>query len=218
MLSVSYYIVNQGVGAFRCGKLPKESFSKDDITRMAGEEMGRITGIKFILGEEFMSWDIGDDVFIDDYPEPREFFLNNGLIGWDYMPKTRMPGERWRMHRSQVSHEVSAVFQRFKMYKEGYLIVEERLTRWGLVMWISTKIQEFANDYSDRPDEWKRILLVLDVREDDIRTMIDFTSRMKHLDPISDLIPIRVLEVITVFRVLFRLSLQNLSLSTLIIH
>jgi hypothetical protein len=209
MLSIFYYTTSHRMGVFRCGKLPETRFCKEDVPRVVAEELGRITGIKILPGEERISWDIGDDVYIADYPEPREFFLDDGLISWTYTPRSRIPGERWRIHRSQACHEISAVLQRAKMYKEGYLTVEERLTRWGLVMWNSTKIKEFMDDYSDRPDEWRRILLVLDVCNEDVMTMAEFTSGMKHLNPVSDLIPMKVLEVITVFRVLFRLSLQQ---------
>jgi hypothetical protein len=132
------------------------------------------------------------------------------LVKWNATPYLDIPdGKRWRMPRPRVSHEISAVFQRFKMYKEGYLTVEERLTRWGLVMWTFIKIQEFMNDYSNRSDEWKRILLVLDVSEEDVMIMVEFTNRVHRLHSINYPIPIRVLEVIAVFR----LSLRHFKLT-----
>jgi hypothetical protein len=39
--------------------------------------------------------------------------------------------------------------------------------------------------------------------------MFDFTSRMHALNPVHDLIPMRVLEVISVFRTMFRISLRR---------
>jgi hypothetical protein len=175
--------------------------------------MARITGIKVPEGEEDIAWSIRARQRLEDYASPREYFLDNGLMGWHYVPKAPIPGKRWRMLDSQASHEISAVIQRIQMFKEGYLTVEERLTRWGLTMYIATKIKEFQSSYLDRPGEWSRVLLVLDVREEDIRTTTEFSNEMHHLNPIYDLIPIRVLEVITVFRVMFRVSLQEFELA-----
>jgi hypothetical protein len=43
--------------------------------------------------------------------------------------------------------------------------------------------------------------------------MLNFAAGMHLLDPVNDLIPIRVLGVITVFRVLFRLTLKQFELA-----
>jgi hypothetical protein len=144
---------------------------------------------------------------------PTEYFCDDDFLGLRYSPKTRFPGKRWKWDPLWMSHEISAACQRIRTFKEGHLTIEERLTRWTLVMHISTKIKEFQSGYLDRPGEWSRVLLVLDVREEDIRTTTEFSNEMYHLNPIHDLIPIRVLEVITVFRVMFRVSLQEFELA-----
>jgi hypothetical protein len=193
--------------------LPDSQLSKDKVVHWVSAEMARITGIKVPEEEEEIEWSISPHQSLKDYAGPHEYFLDDGLMGWHYVPKIRLPGERWRIDSSQASHEISAVIQRIQMFKEGYLTVEERLTRWGLTMYIATKIKEFQSSYLDRPGEWSRVLLVLDVREEDIRTTTEFSNEMHHLNPIYDLIPIRVLEVITVFRVMFRVSLQEFELA-----
>jgi hypothetical protein len=213
IFSVLYYIPQYGFGPFRCGKLPDTSFTKEEIPHILSEELGRMTGIKVYPEEARIVWDVRVHQRLEDYSDPREYFLADGRLGWVYEPKTRVPGECWRFHRSQTSHEISAVFQRIQMYKEGYLTVEERLVRWGLAMHISSKIQKFKHEHSKHSEKWDRLLSVLDTREEDIEAMTDFTTKMHLLDPIRDLIPIRVLEVITVFRVLFRLSLKHFELA-----
>jgi hypothetical protein len=207
MMSIVYYIPGCGFGAFRCCALPNVPFAKEEIPLILSKELGRITGINVPTDEMYISWNIRVNKPCDNYTGPREYFLDDGLLGWDYAPSTRIPGKRWRL--PQVSHEVSAAIQRIKLYKEGYITIEERLTRWGLVMYISTKIQEFQNTYSNRPEEWKHTLHVLDICEEDIKITTNFANGMHLLNPIHDLIPIRVLEVVTVFRVMFRLSLQK---------
>jgi hypothetical protein len=208
MFGLPYHVFSGGFGTFRCGKLPDVSFATENIPPIIFQEFARVTGIEVPADETEISWDVCVEKLYEEYASPREYFLDNGFLGWDYLPKTRMPGERWRWDPAWQSNEVSATCKRMNFYGEGFLSVEARLTRWGIVLWISTKIQEFQNGYSDRPEEWARILNVLDVREEDIRIALEFTRGMHLLNPISDLIPIRVLEVVTVFRVLFRLSLQ----------
>jgi hypothetical protein len=203
-----YYLSSGGFETFRCGKLPEAAFTKEEVPHLFAKEVARVTGINVPADETEISWDHRLHKPYDEYADSREYFMNDGFLGWDYLPKTRIPGRRWRWNPSWFSHEVSAACIRIRLFEKGFLTVEERLTRWGIVLWISTKIQEFQNGYSDRPEEWARILNVLDVREEDIRIALEFTRGMHLLNPISDLIPIRVLEVVTVFRVLFRLSLQ----------
>jgi hypothetical protein len=163
--------------------------------------------------EAKVTWDMRLKKPYDRYPSLREYFINDGLLGWNYLPKSRMPGERWRWNPAWISHEISTVFQHIIRTGSGFLGIEERLIRWGLVMHISSKIQEFRNGYLKHSEQWDRVLLVLDIREEDIRVMEEFVSKMPSLNPIRDLIPIRVLEVITVFRVMFRLSLRKFELA-----
>jgi hypothetical protein len=206
---VRFLITDQGFGALRCGKIPGESFTQDEIPRMFEKELSRVTGIEVSQEDTYMSWNVDPEKSCGDYASTREFFLDDGTIGFRYAPKMRIPGERWRMHKSLTSNEISAVIKRIKLYGEGFFAAEERLVRWGLVMHISNKIQEFKREYVNRADEWARILTVLDVREEHIQTMADFTAKMHLMDPVHDPIPLRVLEVVTVFRILFRTSLHQ---------
>jgi hypothetical protein len=213
MFGVLYHVPSGGFNTFRYGKLPDAPFDTEDIPHIFSKEFARVMGIGVPANETRISWGVRADKPLDDYASPREYFLDNGLLGWKYLPKTRLPGERWRWDPSWQSHEVCATCKRINFYGEGFLSVEARLARWGLVMYIATKIQELQCEYSDRPEEWARILRVIDVRNEDIQITLEFTRGMHLLNPINDLIPIRVLEVVTVFRVLFRLSLQQFELA-----
>jgi hypothetical protein len=214
MLSIVHLVPGRGVGTtFRCGKLPAEAFRTEDIPRILADEVARITGIRVAPDEARITWNICDDKKWDDYTNPRDYFLDGKCLGWKYKPKTRIPGERWRIHISQTSHEISAACQRMQLFEEGYITVEERLVRWGLALYIAEKIEKFRREYRGRPREWNRILKILDVCEADMQNMTEFVDRMPSLNPISDPIPIRVCEVLTVFRVLFRLSLKLFELA-----
>jgi hypothetical protein len=209
-----YYVNPRGVRRIQCGKLPEESFGKDEVPIMFGKELGRITGIFIELEETRIRWNVKSNKNYDDYADPRDFFLSGGWLGGGgCSPKTRVPGQRWRMDVLSFSNDISAAFQRITMFQEGYLTVEERLTRWGLVMSNAERIQDFRRSYSNRPEEWVRVLRVIDVREEDVQAIIEFAATMPQLDPIYGLIPIRVLEVMAVFRVMFRLSLHQFELA-----
>jgi hypothetical protein len=99
------------------------------------------------------------------------------------------------------------------MFSDGYLTLEDRIVRWGIVNWFGFKIQEFQREYAKKPEEWARVLEILDVTNEDIQTVEEFITKMPSLHPARDLIPIRVLETITVFRVMFRLSLRQFELA-----
>jgi hypothetical protein len=185
----------------------------DEVPGLFTEEIARITGILVAPDEVEILWNSRAAKHVEDYATLRDYFLDDGMLGWKYVPKARIPGERWRISITQTSHEISAVFQRIKMFREGYLTVEDRLTRWGIVMYTASKIQTFKCDYSARPEEWQHILLILEICEKDLEVVEEFTGRMDTLDPVQDLIPIRVLEVITVFRVLFRLPTEEFELA-----
>jgi hypothetical protein len=214
MFTVMHHVPGVGVAAaFRCGKLPDHQFSKDEIPGIFAEEMARITGIKVSHYETRILWDELADEYCKGRSGLRGFFLDGESLDWAYRPSSHIPGERWRIHISQTSHEISAVLQRIRIFRFGYLTVEDRLVRWGLVLHIGEKIREFKKGYTKRQDEWRHFLTVLDVCEEDIQVMSDFVDKMPRLNPVSDLIPIRVLEVITVFRILFRLSLRTFELA-----
>jgi hypothetical protein len=213
MFSILYYVHPRGFGRVKCNKLPEESFSKDEVPTMFGKELGRITGILLAPEEIAIHQDVGPNRHYEDYAEPRKYFLENGRLAGGCKPKTRVPGQRWRIDVSSFSNDISAAFQRITMFREGYLTVEERLTRWGLVMSNAERIQDFRRSYSNRPEEWVRVLRVIDVREEDVQAIIEFAATMPQLDPIYGLIPIRVLEVMAVFRVMFRLSLHQFELA-----
>jgi hypothetical protein len=213
MFGMLYHVSSEGFAPFRYGKLPDMPFATEDIPHIFAKEFARVMGIGVSVDETEIVWDVCINQPYESHASPREYFLDNGLLGWKYRPKTRLPGESWRWGPSWQSHEVCAACKRMKFYGDGFLSVEARLARWGLVMYIATKIQEFQCEYSDRPEEWARILRVIDVRNEDIQITLEFTRGMHLLNPINDLIPIRVLEVVTVFRVLFRLSLQQFELA-----
>jgi hypothetical protein len=113
----------------------------------------------------------------------------------------------------RASHEVSSVFHRIKLFTDGFLTVRERLTRWGMVVQIAERIKELRDSHLDRPKEWSHILNVLDVRKTDLQTTFEFTNQMHLLNPVRDAIPIKVLEVATVFRIMFKLSFQQFELA-----
>jgi hypothetical protein len=213
IFSITYYVHPNGFGTVQCGKLPEESFGKDEIPKMFDEELGRITGILITPEETKIRRDVGPNRHYEDYAEPRKYFLDNGWLGGGCRPKTRVPGQRWRIDVSSFSNDISAAFQRIAISQDGQLTVEDRITRWGLIMFNATRIQDFRRSYLDRPQEWERVLRVIDVREEDIQAMCEFAATMPQLDPIHDLIPIRVLEVMSVFRVMFRLSLHQFELA-----
>jgi hypothetical protein len=125
----------------------------------------------------------------ENYATPKEYFLDGGVMAWRYVPKTRRSEERWRAKSTHPSYEISAVLLRRKMLQESYLTIEERLTRWGIVMHTVPIIEKFQHEYADRSEEWTRILLVLDVCEKDIQTALDFTNGMHLLDLVDELIP-----------------------------
>jgi hypothetical protein len=214
MFRVRYLVPGFGVAAaFRCGKLPDHQFPKDEIPGIFAGEIARITGIEVHSDEARISWRALEDSPCEDSSRIREFFINGSALWWAYKPSLHIPGERWRIHISQTSHEISAVLQRIRLFRFGYLTVKDRLVRWGLVLHIGEKIREFKKGYPKRQDEWRHFLTVLDVCEEDIQVMSDFVDKMPRLNPVNDLIPIRVLEVITVFRILFRLSLRTFELA-----
>jgi hypothetical protein len=99
------------------------------------------------------------------------------------------------------------------MFSDGYLTLEDRIVRWAIVKWIGFKMQEFQQGYAKQPEGWARVLEILDVTNEDIQSVDEFIMNMPYLHPARDLIPIRVLETITVFRVMFRLSLRQFELA-----
>jgi hypothetical protein len=199
--------------AFRFGKIPDKPFSKSEITNIFSDELARISGIRIPEKDVQLFWDVKPHMKCEDYPEIRDYFLDNGLLRCTYKPRTRIPGACWRVYMPRASHEVSSVFRRLHLFPEGFLIVSERLARWGMVMQISGKIKELQDSYLSRPKEWSRILDILDVRKTDLRATFEFTNQMHLLNPVCDAIPIRVLEVATVFRIMFRLSLRQFELA-----
>jgi hypothetical protein len=184
----------------------------DEVPILFAKEIARITGILVTPEETDIRWNLRTEKHCSDYASPRDYFLDGGVLSWDYAPKSRIPGQRWRIHISQTSHEISSVFQRVELFQEGYLTVEERLRRWGIVMHVASKITQFKCNYSGRLEEWQRVLFLLEIHDQNVQLMEEFTSQMRLLNPVHDLIPIRVLEVITVFRVLFRSSLRQFEL------
>jgi hypothetical protein len=213
MLSILYYVHDCGLIASRYGKLPDLPFTKDDIPYLSVEQVARATGIELSQDETAILWDVCTDKEFEEYDGPREYFLDDGLLGWEYAPRTRLPGQRWRMPINQASHEISAALQRVGMFFEGYLTVKDRLVRWGLVKWFGFKIQEFQQGYDKQPEEWARVLEILDITNEDIQTVEEFITTMPSLHPAHDLIPIRVLETIAVFRIMLRLSLRQFELA-----
>jgi hypothetical protein len=124
MFSILHNVDKDEIAAFRCGKLPDRPFYVDAIPSISVGEVARITGVKFTSpppDKARILRNVRRTKHLEDYTNPREYFLDNGLLGWNYMPKTRIPGERWRLHKSQASYEISAVLQRIKMFQEGYL-------------------------------------------------------------------------------------------------
>jgi hypothetical protein len=199
--------------AFRFGKIPDKSFSKSELPSICSEELARITGIKIPEKDIQLSWNVRTNMKCEDYAEVRDYFLDDGVLGCTYKPRTRIPGACWKIYSPRASHEVSSVFHRIHLFPEGYLIARERLTRWGMVMQIAERIKELQDSYLDRPKEWSHILNVLDVRKADLRATFEFTNQMHLLNPVHDAIPIKVLEVATVFRIMFKLSLQQFELA-----
>jgi hypothetical protein len=212
MVMTSYFISERGYGGLRYGKLPDRLFSKEEVPGIVSKAFSRVTGIKISADEIDISWNINPDKKCEEYASPREYFLDNNFLGLEYDPKTRRPGERWRSNPAPLTIEINAVLIYISRIA-GPLTVEDRLARWGLVMHIASRVCAFQSEYKGRPEEWRRVLGILDVCEEDVQTMIEFTDSMHLLDPISDLIPIKVLEVITVFRVLFKLSLHEFELA-----
>jgi hypothetical protein len=180
---------------------------------MLSKELGCNTGIFITPEETEISWKVGANGHYEDYAEPRKYLLDNGELRGDYKPKARVPGQRWRFNVTSLFSNESDAFQCITMFREGYITVEERLTIWGLVMSNAERIQTFRRSYSNRPEEWRRVLCILNVREDGIQAIYEFAETMSRLDPVYELIPIRVLEIMTVFRVMFRLSLSQFELA-----
>jgi hypothetical protein len=177
MFSIRFLVPGQGVGTLRCGTLPDEPFAQGEIPRLFEKELSRITGIEAPMDETYISWEVRADRHCSDYKSPREYFLDNGLLGFRYVPKTRIPGERWRMHKSLTSNEISAVLRRIKFYGENFFAAEERLVRWGLVMHISSKLREFHNSYLGCSEKWKHILHVLDACEENIKITTNLPAK-----------------------------------------
>lgn len=214
MFSILYGRPGHGVAfAFRFGKLPDRSFGKSELPRICSEELARITGILISEKDIKLFWDVKPQMRCEDYPEVRDYFLDNGLLRCAYKPRTRIPGACWRICAPRASHEISSAFCRIKLFSDGFLTAGERLTRWGMVMQIAERIKELQDSHLDRPKEWSHILNLLDVHKTDVRATFEFTNQMHLLNPVLDAIPIRVLEVSTVFRVMFRLSLQPFKLA-----
>jgi hypothetical protein len=209
-----HFVPSEGMMALiRCGATPT-TITEEEIPDYCVKLISRVTGIKISVEEMAIEWAWLPKKHYKNYKGPGECFQAGGVLAWKYVPKMCIPGGRWRLHVTQPSHEVSAAFQRIRVNRRGFLTVRERLTRWGLVLHIGSRIREFLNSYSGRQDEWHHVLQILDVREEDIHTMLAFTSTMRLLNPVDDSIPIRVLEVMTVFRVLFRLSLKHFELAS----
>jgi hypothetical protein len=213
MYSILHFIPSHGYGTFRCGKIPDEPLTKDNVLQLFSKKLEQISGIAIPLIETETSWRVKPTKRLEDYISVREYFLDGGLLGWRFVPKRRIPGERWRLHSSWTSHEVSAVCLRVKMFSDGYISLEDRIVRWGIVNWLGLKMQEFQREYTKKPEEWARVLEILDVTSEDIQSVDEFIMNMPSLHPARDLIPIRVLETITVFRVMFRLSLRQFELA-----
>jgi hypothetical protein len=214
MFSILYGRPGQGAAfAFRFGKIPDKSFRKSELPSICSEELARITGIKIPEKDVRLFWDVQPHMRCENYPDIRDYFLDNGVLACTYKPRTRIPGACWRIYMPRASHEVSSVFHRIKLFSDGFLTVRERLTRWGMVMQIAERIKELQDSYLDRPKEWSHILNVLDVRKADLRATFEFTNQMHLLNPVHDAIPIKVLEVATVFRIMFKLSLQQFELA-----
>jgi hypothetical protein len=211
--SILHFIPNNGYGGFRCGRIPDEPLTKENVLQLFNQELEQISGIFIPLDETKTSWDVEVPTHVEDYTSIREYFLDGNILGWDYVPKRCIPGQRWRLDTSWTSHEVSSVCQKIKMFSDGYLTLEDRIVRWGIVNWFGFKIQEFQREYAKKPEEWARVLEILDVTNEDIQTVEEFITKMPSLHPARDLIPIRVLETITVFRVMFRLSLRQFELA-----
>jgi hypothetical protein len=140
MLSIFHPSPGNEFGVFRFGKLPDVQFDKGSILDLFTKEISCATGIRFPKEETAVLWNMYNGRELDEYEGCREYFLDGGILGWDYVPQRRIPGERWRFPMSYASHEISAVLLRIKMFREGFLTIEERLTRWGLVRWIGIKI------------------------------------------------------------------------------
>jgi hypothetical protein len=201
-----------GYGVFRFGKLPDRLFSKEEIPGIISKELFHVTGIRIPADEIDISWNIHLDKECGKYDSSREYFQDDGYLGVEYVPKARRPGERWRLNPTKPAIEINAVLAYIQKLA-GYLTVEDRLTRWGIVLHVASRVQAFQREYVGRPEEWNRILGILDICEQDLQTMVEFTDSMHFLDPISDLIPLKVLEVITVFRIFFKLSLHEFELA-----
>jgi hypothetical protein len=92
------------------------------------------------------------------WKEPRRISRNAGAVPWRRTswvapcPPTHIPGGTLEIPDGHPSHEISAVVvYRIKMFPEGYLTIEERLTRWGLLRWVGTKIRQFHTTMPTAP-------------------------------------------------------------------
>jgi hypothetical protein len=211
--NILHFIPKHGYGGFRCGRIPEEPLTKDNVLQLFNQELEQISGIAIPLDETKTLWDVEAPTRVEDYTSVREYFLDGNILGWKYAPKKRIPGQRWRLRSSWTSHEMSSVCQKIKMFSDGCLTLEDRIVRWAIVKWIGFNMQEFQQGYAKKPEEWARLLEILDVTNEDIQTVEEFITKMPSLHPARDLIPIRVLETITVFRVMFRLSLRQFELA-----